>query len=150
MKTIDTSANNGPAVPETKPVKRREIGAWAFFDFANSGYTTVVLTTIYSTYFVGVIGAGLEAKSPGSATFTWTLAIGAANLLVLLAGPVIGAIADRRRGRALQPLEIRACRQRPGPRLGPVGKLRIGADKGGLGRLFSWRSTSSTKVFFGF
>ncbi len=30
------------------PVTRREIGAWAFYDFANSGYTTVVLTTIYS------------------------------------------------------------------------------------------------------
>ena len=78
------------------PVQRREIGAWAFFDFANSGYTTVVLTTIYSTYFVAVIGAGMEAEQPGSATFAWTLSIGAANLFVLLSGPVIGAIADRR------------------------------------------------------
>ena len=76
------------------PVSRRELGAWACYDFANSGYTTVVLTTIYSAYFVAVIGAGMDARSPGSATFAWTLSIGAANLIVLLGGPVIGAIAD--------------------------------------------------------
>ena len=88
----------GPA-QETRrrnPAATRELLAWAFYDFANSGYTTVVLTTIYSAYFVGVIAAGLEQQSPGSATLLWTLAIGAANLFVLLSGPVIGAIADYR------------------------------------------------------
>ncbi len=75
---------------------RRELAAWAFYDFANSGYTTVVLTTIYSAYFVAVIAAGLDERSSGSATLAWTLSIGAANLFVLLSGPVIGAIADRR------------------------------------------------------
>ena len=79
--------------PQASP---REVVAWAFYDFANSGYTTVVLTTIYSAYFVGVVAAGLDENSPGSATLLWTLAIGAANLVVLLAGPVIGAIADHR------------------------------------------------------
>ncbi|MDX1733599.1 MAG: MFS transporter [Halioglobus sp.] len=86
--------------PETAPQQpaagRREILAWAFFDFANSGYTTVVLTTIYSAYFVAVVAAGLDEQSPGSATVVWTMAIAAANLIVLLSGPVIGAIADRR------------------------------------------------------
>jgi len=33
---------------------RRERLAWALYGFANSGYTTVVLTTIFSAYFVGV------------------------------------------------------------------------------------------------
>ncbi len=75
---------------------RREIWAWAFFDFANSGYTTVVLTTIYSAFFVAVVAAPLDGRSPGSATLLWTLAIGAANFIVLLSGPVIGAIADHR------------------------------------------------------
>jgi MFS transporter, UMF1 family len=81
---------------QSPPVTRREIFAWAAFDFANSGYTTVVLTTIYSAYFVAVVAADVEARSPGSATLLWTLAIGAANLCVLLGGPVIGAIADHR------------------------------------------------------
>jgi len=64
------------------------------YDFANSGYATVVLTTIYGAYFVGVVGAGLDVTSPGSATLVWTLAIGLANLVVLVSGPVMGAIAD--------------------------------------------------------
>jgi len=60
------------------------------FDFANSGYATVVLSTIFSAYFVGVVAGG----GNGSGTFYWTLAIGLANLVVLLSAPVLGAIAD--------------------------------------------------------
>lgn len=75
---------------------RRELFAWALYDFANSGYTTVVLTTIYSAYFVGVVAGGDPSINPGTATFMWTLAIAIANLAVLLAGPVIGAVADYR------------------------------------------------------
>lgn len=82
--------------PETSrgasaPTPRRELFAWAMYDFANSGYTTVVLTTIFSAYFVAVIAADLPG---GSGTLLWTLAIGGANLLVLLSAPVVGAIAD--------------------------------------------------------
>lgn len=61
------------------------------FDFANSGYTTVVLTTIFNAYFVGVVAAGAVA---GRATLIWSVAIAVANLLVLLSAPIIGAIAD--------------------------------------------------------
>lgn len=78
-----------------RPARRREVLAWAFYDFANSGYTTVVLTTIYSAYFVAVVAAPLNDHAAGSATLLWTLSIAAANLCVLLSGPVVGAIADR-------------------------------------------------------
>ncbi len=80
----------------SKPVPAREIISWAFYDFANSGYTTVVLTTIYSAYFVGVVAAELDSGEPGSATLLWTLAIAAANFIVLISGPIVGAIADFR------------------------------------------------------
>ena len=50
----------------TTPASRREILAWAFYDFANSGYSTVVLTTIYSAYFVGVVAANIDEQSPGT------------------------------------------------------------------------------------
>jgi UMF1 family MFS transporter len=76
------------------PGSAREVWAWSFYDFANSGYTTVVLTTIYSAFFVGVVAAELDSSSPGAATLWWTLAIGLANLVVLISGPVVGAIAD--------------------------------------------------------
>jgi len=84
--TLATSS----AVP---PVARREIFGWAMFDFANSGYTTVVLTAIFSAYFVGVV-AGSGADRDGSATLLWTVATSVTNVLVLISAPVLGAIAD--------------------------------------------------------
>jgi len=54
----------------------------------------VVLTTVYSAYFVGVMAAGLESSHPGIGTLLWTVAVGVANLLVLASGPVVGAMAD--------------------------------------------------------
>jgi UMF1 family MFS transporter len=65
------------------------------YDFANSGYATVVLTTVFNAYFVGVVAAGGGFET-GSATFLWTLAIGIANAIVLATAPLIGAIADQR------------------------------------------------------
>ncbi|QOJ21962.1 MAG: MFS transporter [Gammaproteobacteria bacterium] len=73
------------------PVTRRERFAWCMYDFANSGYTTVILTAIFNAYFVGVIAAG---QGSGDATLLWTLAMAAANALVLISAPVVGAIAD--------------------------------------------------------
>lgn len=70
---------------------RREIFAWAMYDFANSGYTTVVLTAIFNAYFVNVIAAGTGS---GTATLLWTVAIGIANALVIISAPVLGAVAD--------------------------------------------------------
>ncbi len=32
--------------------------AWSIYDFANSGYTTVVLTTVFNAYFVAVVAGG--------------------------------------------------------------------------------------------
>ncbi|MCF6299429.1 MAG: MFS transporter [Thiomicrorhabdus sp.] len=71
--------------------KKREKFAWAMFDFANSGYTTVVLTAVFSTFFVGVIAQDLGT---GSATLLWTVTIAIANGIVLFSAPLIGAITD--------------------------------------------------------
>ena len=59
------------------------------YDFANSAYTTVVITAVFGAYFV----AGVAGKAAW-ATFAWTAALSVSNALVLLAGPVIGAWAD--------------------------------------------------------
>ncbi len=71
-------------------VKKREVFGWSMYDFANSGYTTVVLTAVYNAYFVGVI-----AENSPSATLLWTLLIAASSLIVMLTMPMIGAHADR-------------------------------------------------------
>ncbi|MFI3185706.1 MAG: MFS transporter [Methylococcaceae bacterium] len=75
---------------------RKELLSWALYDFANSGYTTVVQTTIFSAYFVAVIAGAAKGVAPGLATLLWSLAIGIANFIVMLIGPVLGAIADHR------------------------------------------------------
>jgi UMF1 family MFS transporter len=82
--------------PDSNYAGKREIWAWAFYDFANSGYTTVVLTTIYSAYFVAVVAGSVTTMSAGTATLLWTLAVAIANLCVLVSAPVVGAIADYR------------------------------------------------------
>ena len=77
------------------PASNREKLAWSFYDFANSGYTTVVLTTIFNAYFVGAVAANAGVGS-GTATFLWTLAVAIGNAIVLLTAPVVGATADYR------------------------------------------------------
>jgi UMF1 family MFS transporter len=75
---------------------RKELLAWALYDFANSGYTTVVQTTIFSAYFVGVVAGIEQGIAPGLSTLLWSLAIGIANFSVMISGPLIGAIADHK------------------------------------------------------
>jgi UMF1 family MFS transporter len=87
--------NRSPSPAVAGPASRREIFAWAMYDFANSGYTTVVLTAIYNAYFVGVVARANGADS-GTATLLWALAMGVTNLVVLASAPVLGAIADHR------------------------------------------------------
>ena len=59
------------------------------YDFANSGYTTVVLTAVFNAYFVSVIAQGAPW-----ATFAWTATLAVSYIGVMLAGPVVGAWAD--------------------------------------------------------
>ena len=70
-------------------VSAREVWSWAAFDFANSGYTTVVLTAVFNAYFVGVI-----CGEASWATLLWTSIIAASNILAIVCMPLIGAATD--------------------------------------------------------
>jgi UMF1 family MFS transporter len=72
-------------------VRKREVLGWAMYDFANSGYTTVVLTAVFSAYFVGSVAGGANW-----ATFAWTATLAASSLVVMFTMPAIGAYADLR------------------------------------------------------
>lgn len=72
-------------------VRPRELWAWAMYDFANSGYTTVVITAVFAAYFVGGI-----AQKADWATFAWTAALSVSYAIVMLTMPSIGAYADLR------------------------------------------------------
>lgn len=77
-----------PALRNAQP---REIWAWAMYDFASSGYTTVVITAVFSAYFVSVV----SGNAPW-ATFAWTTALAVSAGLVMLTAPFLGAYADAR------------------------------------------------------
>ena len=61
------------------------------YDFANSGYTTVVVTAVFNAYFVGVV-----AQNAAWATLVWTVVIAVSSALVMVIMPALGAYADLR------------------------------------------------------
>ena len=85
--------NSAPAtqVAADVPVAPREVWSWAMYDFANSGYTTVVITAIFNAFFVSVIAGGADW-----ATLLWTTVVAISFAIVMVVGPVLGAWADRR------------------------------------------------------
>ena len=84
MPIFDSSALN-------EGVRKREVFGWAMYDFANSGYTTVVLTAVFNAYFVGVI-----TGNASWATLAWTSALALSSAVVMLSMPSLGALADLR------------------------------------------------------
>ena len=70
-------------------VRKREVFGWAMYDFANSGYTTVVLTAVFNAYFVGVV-----TGNASWGTLAWTAALAVSSVIVMLTMPALGAYAD--------------------------------------------------------
>ena len=67
---------------------RRERVAWYLYDFGNSAYAAVVLLAVYSAYFQKQVVGGAEGSR------LWGLTISAAMIIVAIAAPIMGAIAD--------------------------------------------------------
>ena len=72
-------------------VAKREVFGWAMYDFANSGYTTVVLTAVFNAYFVSVV-----AGNAAWATLAWTGTLALSSAIVMFTMPTLGAYADLR------------------------------------------------------
>jgi MFS transporter, UMF1 family len=70
---------------------RRDLRAWAMYDWANSAFQTTIIAAIFPIYFQKVAAAGMPGALATS-RFAWatTLAI----LIVAIIAPVLGAIAD--------------------------------------------------------
>ena len=69
---------------------RRIVFSWATYDFANSAFTTLIVTFIYATFFTGIIAA-----DEIGGTQQWSLAVTLSAILIALLSPYVGAIADR-------------------------------------------------------
>ena len=68
----------------------RAVAAWCLYDFANSPFTTLVVTFIYAVYFTQAI-----ALDPVSGTLAWSQAVTITALVVALLSPPLGVVADR-------------------------------------------------------
>lgn len=73
-----------------RPYDRRSVWGWALYDFANSVYTTVIVTFIYGIFFKDVIvGDDIIGQS------LWTRGVTVTGLVVAVTSPFLGALADR-------------------------------------------------------
>ncbi|WP_022961185.1 MFS transporter [Halopseudomonas pelagia] len=77
---------------ETPMAPKREIFGWAMFDFANQGYTLLIITVIYGDLFTRVIVG--DAPDYRLGNLLWSLALAVSYLLVVVANPLCGAIMD--------------------------------------------------------
>lgn len=68
---------------------RRALFAWCLFDWANSAYSTVIVTFVFARYFAHAVAADGIAG-----TAAWGYALSLSGLAVALAGPFAGAVAD--------------------------------------------------------
>jgi len=72
-----------------RPVKRSEIFGWCCFDFANSAFTTIIITVVYATYFSKAV-----AMDDPAASSWWGRALALSQVVVIVLAPWLGAVAD--------------------------------------------------------
>jgi UMF1 family MFS transporter len=75
----------------TLGLHRRELRAWAMYDWANSGMITVITTAVFPIYYVQVAGAHL-GEVEATARYGWATTIGL--LVIAMLAPVLGTMAD--------------------------------------------------------
>jgi UMF1 family MFS transporter len=71
---------------------RRPVIAWAVYDWANSAFATVVMAGFFPVFFKQYWSVGTEAAV---STFRLGVLSGAGSLVIALAAPLLGAMADR-------------------------------------------------------
>src|SRR4029079_8788850 len=77
---------------EPRALDRRAVAAWCLFDFANSAYTTVIVTSVYAVYFVKTVAG----SSSVSGELLWSIGSSISLLISAALSPPLGALADAR------------------------------------------------------
>jgi MFS transporter, UMF1 family len=78
---------------KTTGYSRGRIFAWTLFDFANTAYSVVIVTVIYSTYFTNQVAGGQR--------WIWGLTVSLSMVLAAVIAPPLGAAADYSRNKKL-------------------------------------------------
>jgi UMF1 family MFS transporter len=71
--------------------EKGRIISWSFFDFANTAFSVIIVTVIYSKYFTNNVAGGTK--------WLWGLAVSISMILAAMLSPPMGAIADVSRNR---------------------------------------------------
>ena len=75
-----------PAVPG----QNKRIVAWTMYDWANSAFTTIIVTFVYSAFFAGE----MVADENMGLTY-WSRAVSLSAVFIAILSPIVGAMADR-------------------------------------------------------
>lgn len=70
---------------------KREIFGWAMYDIANQAYTTIIISFVYSAFFVSTI---VPADSVWRDSY-WSIAIIGSTLLAMVLSPIVGQKIDQ-------------------------------------------------------
>jgi UMF1 family MFS transporter len=71
---------------DVRPPQRFRIFSWTLFDFANTAFSVIIVTVIYSRYFTSHVAGGRR--------FLWGIAVSASMILAAVLSPPLGAAAD--------------------------------------------------------
>jgi UMF1 family MFS transporter len=77
--------------PQPPLASRGKILAWTFFDFANTAFSVIIVTVIYSRYFTHHVAAGRR--------WLWGLSVSLSMIFAAALSPPLGAVADYSRSR---------------------------------------------------
>ncbi|WP_441244199.1 MFS transporter [Tardiphaga sp. 768_D3_N2_1] len=88
MAVAAASSASVTAAPKTYP-PRSAVISWMFFDWAAQPYFSLITTFVFAPYF-----ATRVASDAATGQSLWGFATAAAGLIIALASPILGAIAD--------------------------------------------------------
>ena len=81
-------ADSAPTDPP--PAGKRAQFAWCLYDWANSGFPTVIVTFVFAAYFSRAV-----AENTIQGTAAWGQALAVSGVLIAVISPILGSIADR-------------------------------------------------------
>lgn len=85
----DSSTGDRSGGAAQPPVTKREIFGWCMYDVADSAFTTVIVTAVFALYFEKIV-----TGDPHWSDLWWGRAASISEIIVAVAAPILGAIAD--------------------------------------------------------
>lgn len=74
----------------------REVWAWGMYDLANQSFQLLINTLLFGIYLAEYVAPEPTPSGTTRGEAAWAVMIGASLILVVLASPILGAIADAR------------------------------------------------------